>query len=60
MSVLQDYKKIRDEIGEKKYNEIELFLSSHPQYTLADVYYRQSVWEECQKWITSMNNKTRS
>jgi hypothetical protein len=54
MSILQEYKQIRREIGEEKYKKIDKFLEVHPHYLLSDVYYKQSVWNEMENWI---NNK---
>lgn len=50
MSILQNYEKIRKEIGEEKYLHIESFLEEHPNYFLSDVYYRASVWKEFEDW----------
>lgn len=51
MSIMQEYESIRKRIGEKKYNQIEMFLEVHPHYYLIDVYYRKSVWDEMEKWV---------
>ena len=50
MSILQEYEKIKKEIGEEKFSHIEAFLEVHPHYFLSDVYYKQSVWNEFEKW----------
>jgi hypothetical protein len=50
MSVLQDLQKIRREIGEKTYREIELFLIANPSFTLTDVYYTEAGWNTCEEW----------
>ena len=50
MSILQEYKSIKKQIGEEKFSNIEKFLEQHPQYLLSDVYYKESVWKEFEKW----------
>lgn len=50
MSILQEYEAIRKRIGEEKYQQIEKFLDCHPEYFLDDIYYRESVWKEFEKW----------
>lgn len=50
MSILQDYEKIRIELGKERYSHIEDFLESHEHYLLSDVYYRESVWKEFEVW----------
>ena len=50
MSILSDYEEIRKQIGEETYNKIGKFLENHHQYTLADVYYRKTVWDEMENW----------
>lgn len=50
MSILQEYDKIRQEIGEEKYQQILRFLNNHPHYLLSDVYYRKSVWDEMEAY----------
>ena len=56
MSILSDYQEIREKIGEEKYEQITAFLKSHPQYVLSDVYYRESVWNEMEKWTKENKN----
>ena len=51
MSILQEYEQIRKRIGEEMFHKIEKFLDAHPHYFLSDVYYKEEVWVECQKWI---------
>ena len=50
MSILQEYKQIRKRIGEEKFSHIEDFLSKHPHYCLSDVYYKENIWKEFEKW----------
>lgn len=50
MSILQEYKRIRKELGEKTFSEIEEFLTIHPEYSLSDVYYRESIFNEFKEW----------
>lgn len=57
MSILQEYKTIRKQIGEKKYNQICEFLKHHSHYLLSDVYYRESVWNEMEAWVKANMEK---
>lgn len=50
MSILSDYEEIRNSIGEEKFNTVEQFLKTHPQYNLSDVYYKKSVWNGMEEW----------
>jgi len=50
MSILQEYETIKNKIGEEKFAHIEIFLEQHPNYFLSDVYYKESVWNEFEKW----------
>lgn len=59
MSILQEYERIRKEIGEEKFARIEVFLAAHPDLFLSDVYYKEEVWnkfeeEDVQKRIESL------
>lgn len=54
MSILQEYEAIRKKISEKKYQQIQDFLENHPHYYLSDVYYRESVWNEMEKWTENI------
>ena len=57
MSILQDYENIRKSIGEKEYNDICAFLEVHKHYYLSDVYYRESVRLEFEKWQSARSGK---
>lgn len=57
MSILSEYEEIRKRIGEEKYNLIGKFLKDHPQYTLSDVYYRESVWDEMEEYSKKIQIK---
>lgn len=50
MSILQEYREIRNKIGEEKYNLIQEFLKEYPHYFLSDIYYSESVWNEFEEW----------
>lgn len=59
MSILQEYERIRKDIGEEKFARIEAFLAAHPDLLLSDVYYKEEVWnkfeeEDVQKRIESL------
>ena len=49
MSILQEYAAIRKRIGEVKYQNIEKFLETHPNYLLSDVYYKEDVYNSALK-----------
>ena len=50
MSILYEYEQIRRQLGETTYSHIEKFLDVHPHYFLSDVYYKESVYKEFEKW----------
>lgn len=50
MSILQNYSAIRKRLGEERFSHIEEFLKIHLYYSLSDVYYRKSVWDEFEVW----------
>ena len=55
MSILQELEQIRKQIGIKEFNNIELFLSLHPQYFLSDVYYKSEVYDIYELWKKNNN-----
>lgn len=50
MSILQEYERIRKELGEETFSCMEEFLAIHPEYLLSDLYYRESVYEKFKEW----------
>lgn len=50
MSILQEYKTIRESLGEKRYQEVEEFLAENPDLILSDVYYKESIWNKFEQW----------
>lgn len=52
MSLLQEYKEIRKEIGEDTYHAIEQYLDIHKELFLSDIYYKQEEWEKFNNWYT--------
>lgn len=51
MSILQEYNSIKNKIGKERYEQIVRFLRYNPQYSLSDVYYKENVWAESEKWM---------
>lgn len=51
MSILQEYNSIKNKIGKERYEQIIRFLRYNPQYSLSDVYYKENVWAESEKWM---------
>ena len=51
MSILQDYEKFREEIGEEKYRQLETYMEFHPNVVLSDLLYNKEAWDACMKWI---------
>lgn len=41
MSILQNYKKIREELGEERYDKITKYLAKNPHLLLSDIYYNE-------------------
>ncbi len=50
MSILQEYESIRKQIGEEKYQAIEIYLSRHAELFLSDIYYNKQENEKFEKW----------
>lgn len=51
MSILQEYEQIRREMGEKKYDSIELYLKTHSSnLLLSDILYKPEHYIEFDKW----------
>lgn len=50
MSILQEYEKIRKNIGEKRYKNIEKYLEAHTEKLLSDVYYDSKTWDHFIAW----------
>ena len=57
MSVLTDYREIRNKLGEEMFSRIEKFLECHSQYLLSDVYYNEKVWKEFKDWEKKYEKK---
>ena len=57
MSILQEYEQIKKRIGAEKFAHIEKVLKLYPHYFLSDVYYKQSVWNEFEKWENENYNQ---
>lgn len=52
MSLLQDYKEFREDIGEEMFKKIEEYLKDHPKLFLNDLMYNQEEWSKFQDWYT--------
>lgn len=52
MSILQDYEKIRQEIGQRKYNAIEKYLEQNKNLLLSDIYYKKEEWDKFENWYS--------
>lgn len=50
MSILQEYEQIRKEMGENKYDSIELYLKTHPDILLSDILYKPQNYIDYDKW----------
>ncbi len=50
MSIFQEYEQIRREMGEKKYDSIELYLNSHEDLLLSDILYKPVHYNDFDKW----------
>lgn len=50
MSILQEYEMIRKEMGEKKFDSIELYLNSHEELLLSDILYKPEHYIDFDKW----------
>lgn len=54
MSILQEYEEIRKDMGEKKFDSIEIYLKEHPNIFLSDILYKSKCYIGFDKWY---NNK---
>jgi len=61
MSILQEYEKIRSEMGKKKYDSIEKYLEIHPHLLLSDILYKPEHYINFDKWYNwnFLNRKVR-
>lgn len=61
MSILQEYERIRREIGEKKYDSIEKYLETHSELLLSDILYKPEYYINFDKWYNwkILNRKVR-
>lgn len=50
MSVLQDYEKFKEMIGEREWELITMFLDSHGEYFLSDLMYKQEIYKVYEEW----------
>ena len=50
MSILQEYEMIRKEMGEKKFDSIEIYLHSHDDLLLSDILYKPEHYIDFDKW----------
>lgn len=55
--ILDLYRKIKDEFGEDKLQDITDFLKEKPEFILNDVYYNKNVRKEFDEWSKKMSNK---
>lgn len=62
MSILQEYEKIKKDIGEEKWNSIDTYIKKHhPELRLDQIIYNSDNWLEFEKWydkeikITNVN-----
>ena len=51
MSILQEYEKIRKELGNGINRGIELYLSENPNLLLSDIYYKEKEYKKFEKWF---------
>jgi hypothetical protein len=50
MSILQDYERFKEMIGEREWELITMFLDSHGEYFLSDLMYKQDVYKLYEEW----------
>ena len=51
MSIMNDYEKIKEELGEEMMTRIDCYLSFHPHKQLSDVFYNKDEFEQAQSWF---------
>ena len=61
MSILQEYEMIRKEMGEKKFDSIEIYLHSHDDLLLSDILYKPEHYIDFDKWYNDkiLNRKVK-
>lgn len=52
MSILQDYEKIKKDIGEYKWNCIDFYVQLYPNLTLDKIIYNEKNWKKYNDWFT--------
>lgn len=52
MSILQDYEKIKKDIGEYKLNCIDFYVQLYPNLTLDKIIYNEKNWKKYNDWFT--------
>ena len=58
MSILQDYEKIKKDIGEYKWNCIDFYLQLYPNLTLDKIIYNEKNWNKYNDWFTKYRMKS--
>lgn len=58
MSILQDYEKIKKEIGESKFNCIDFYVQLYPNLTLDKIIYNEKNWNKYNNWFTKYRMKS--
>ena len=52
MSILQEYEKIRKDIGEEKWRGIDTYINAHhPELRLDQIIYNSNNWIDFEKWF---------
>ena len=50
MSIMSEYREIRNQLGEQESASIERYLELHTDVLLSDIYYNQSAWDAYVTW----------
>ena len=52
MSILQEYERIKKDVGQEKWDSIEDYIDyHHPELFLSDIIYNKNNWQEFEKWF---------
>lgn len=55
MSILQEYARIRKQMGEEKFAKLEKYLEINTHLFLSDIYYKESEYDKFESWLSEEN-----
>ena len=55
MSIMQEYKQIKDRIGNHEWELLNKYLKTNPQLILSDIVYNRVNFEKFEEWKSKIN-----